>query len=206
MPILRTINRPTRRLWPAYFGYSERFDADMGAQLFSRPLLGVLQRPVRDHPQLLGGSPQADREDHQNRSENRDYQRSPSVGARGNARSEVEKSETSRRGFRRSSNNDLQRSRPGRSEPKTLTPPTTKPKWRRRQRPRRAKKETASLCGIGPRRAEYAAAVISDCKGGNIEGRYSVTSPAASTLRGFHSRSNRVSAAVISLVSGCAAQ
>jgi len=72
------------------FGYSERFDADIGAQLFSRPLLGVLQRPVRDHPQLLGGSPQADREDRQNRSENRDYQRSPSVGARGNARSEVE--------------------------------------------------------------------------------------------------------------------
>jgi hypothetical protein len=66
-------------------GYPERFDADIGAQLFLRPLLGVLQRPIRDRPELLGGSPQASQEDRQNRGEYRDYQRGPIVGARGNA-------------------------------------------------------------------------------------------------------------------------
>jgi len=50
-------------------GDPERFDADIGAQLFSRGLLGVLQRPVRDRPEFLGGSPQASREDRHNRGE-----------------------------------------------------------------------------------------------------------------------------------------
>jgi hypothetical protein len=71
-------------------GYPERFDADIGAQFFSRPLLGMLQRPVRDRPELLSGSPQAGRKDRQNRGEYRDYQCGPIVGARGNARSEIE--------------------------------------------------------------------------------------------------------------------
>src|SRR5262245_63859056 len=71
------------------FIYSERLDADVGAQLFSRHLLGVLQRPVRDGPEFLGGSPQADRKNRQSRAEYRDYQRGPIVGPRSHSRSEV---------------------------------------------------------------------------------------------------------------------